>query len=129
LRDLKREKQIVDNTIRYRFDSNDETYKIFPYQFSVEQQITLQNSKAELSLDVINTGDKILPFAPGHHSYYRVPLSEKCNIQLSDNVTLSAEDKQIWLSGAHAVSIQNPGTMELFIPTIGRLKLSFDADF
>jgi galactose mutarotase-like enzyme len=69
-----------------------------------------------------------MPFAPGHHTYYKVPLKEKHNLEVED-ISLSNEEKRAWLDGEEVIKIPNPGNMKVIVPTIGTLTLTFDPKF
>lgn len=51
----------------YRFDSNDETLKIYPYHHAVEVSYTLKGNRVEVQWKVINKDDKKMYYSIGAH--------------------------------------------------------------
>ncbi|MCF7834627.1 hypothetical protein K9M48_01030 [Candidatus Gracilibacteria bacterium] len=130
LRDLKRDKKEIEgNKISYEFNTNQDTLKAFPHNFTTTQEINLGKKGAYIGLIIENKSDGVIRFAPGHHTYYKVSPDQKTNIKLSDNMGVNDEMKTKRVSGQETIKIKNPGSCQVFIPGTGLLQLNFDEKF
>ncbi len=57
--------------LTFAFESNDETFKLYPYQFVAEYKVILGTS-LKLGLQVKNTGQQTMPVSFALHSYHPV---------------------------------------------------------
>lgn len=121
------------NSITLGLESNAETMEQFPFVFQAEQLITLVNrDTATISITVHNTGSKPMPFAPWHHTFYKVAPEEKHKVRLTDTEgqeIINPEEKSKRFSGEGTVKIPNTWTLRVFIPWTWHLELNFDEKF
>lgn len=66
----------TNKTIVFNLKSNEETYKIYPFDFDFSMQYTLKGNKLVNKFIVKNIGDKDLFFSFGGHPGFNVPLCE-----------------------------------------------------
>jgi len=57
-----------------------------------------------------------LPFAPGHHTYYKVPSHLKNKIEIDDNLKMTNKMKEQWINGEESIIVPNPDTSKIWIP-------------
>ena len=118
------------NEIVYEFESNEDTFKEFPYRFKAIQKIVLWEKSARISLNIQNIGDKEMPFAPWHHTYYRIDPDKKDAVQLSKNMPLTAQQKEQRQSLLEqTIEMPNPWSCEVDLPWTAKLQLDFDPWF
>lgn len=130
LRDLKRDKKEIEwNKISYEFNTNQDTLKAFPHNFTTTQEINLWKKWAYIWLIIENKSDGVIRFAPWHHTYYKVSPDQKTNIKLSDNMWVNDEMKTKRVSWQETIKIKNPWSCQVFIPWTGLLQLNFDEKF
>lgn len=67
-------KEQTDSSVSLIFDSNDETRKMYPYDFRFTTSYSVEGNKITVHYDVTNTGKETLPFCVGGHTGYRCPL-------------------------------------------------------
>jgi galactose mutarotase-like enzyme len=59
---------------RFRLEADAFSRGLYPFEFSLEVEYSLQNNEMNISLHVLNEGDKTLPFACGLHPGFVWPL-------------------------------------------------------
>ena len=97
--------QTAENQIQLATHTTHETQVQYPHDCTLEQFVTLDGVSCQLQLIVYNTDSKPLLCAPGHHTYYRVPVDQKKNITLSDNYEFTPEMIAVRLSGEDTIKI------------------------
>lgn len=65
------------NTIIMQLNSNDETRKVFPFDFSLTSIFELDGDVIHHTLNVKNTGDEPLSFGIGYHPAFNVPFDSE----------------------------------------------------
>lgn len=118
-RDLPWKVEKVDGSeARLVLESNDETNRLFPYDFQATYIASLSEDKPKLhiQLDVQNNGDHILPLAPGFHPYFSVSNENKSKIKTNingfDPKTFAWEKSQLFeTDGVVVIEIPDMGTM------------------
>lgn len=130
LRDVQREKKDIEWTkLSHKFETNEDTSKLFPHNFTTIQEINLWERWAHISLIIKNRSNETIRFAPWHHTYYKVSPEQKTNIRLSDNMWVNDEMKTKRVSWQETIKIKNPWSCQVFIPWTWRLQLNFDKKF
>ena len=106
---MAREIQAKDSTCLLSYIHHQESrYRsCFPYAFLAKQIVYYHDNKLRLSLEIHNTGDQILQFASGHHTYRAVDATDKDMIRI-ENITLSDSDYHDWIHGVRTICIPNP---------------------
>ena len=66
----------TENLLVLRLDSNEETLKQYPFQFSYLVHYRLVGESVEITYQVKNFTDKTMPFGVGGHPGFRVPMVE-----------------------------------------------------
>ncbi len=66
--------QIGESAVRFTLDANEETKKIYPFDFSFVVDYRLEGNTLATDLTVRNTGKEILPATVGLHPGFNVPL-------------------------------------------------------
>lgn len=82
-----------ESTLRFHFESNEETLKMFPYEFSVDTIFTLDNNKLVQSFLVENNSNSVMPFSIGYHTGYMCPFDK--NHSISDYELLFERNETI----------------------------------
>ncbi len=70
-------KEKSDDRIVFAFSANEDSLKQYPFMFEIEISYYLEENNLYSEISVKNTGDDILPFAPGAHPAFNVPLDGK----------------------------------------------------
>lgn len=66
-------------SLAFSFSSNEQTLKLYPYEFNAEYRITLAND-IRLSLSTVNKSDDIMPVSFALHSYH--PIHDLANVEI-----------------------------------------------
>jgi len=69
------------STVKFRLNSNEELFKIYPFEFELEVSFEISNSKLKIANTVKNTGSKPLVFTIGAHPAFNLNLN---NLSLKD---------------------------------------------
>lgn len=105
-------------------ESNEETQKIFPYQFRNELKIGLDENGLSYVLTVFNEDNKDIPITPGFHPYFPLPSQKLSDFKTSIN-SFNLENYQLgetlFLPIEHEVKIN--------IPQVGEIEMSLAGDF
>lgn len=73
--------ELVDktvSTVKFRLNSNDELFKIYPFEFELEVSFEISNSKLKITNTVKNNGSKPLVFTIGAHPAFNLNLNDLC---------------------------------------------------
>lgn len=62
--------------------SSAETQRAFPFSWRLEEEVAVSPAVLHCTLRIINTGDRVLPAAPGWHPYFNLPLEEKSRLRI-----------------------------------------------
>lgn len=97
-----------DKSISFRLTSNEETLRIYPYDFELDVRFTVSGDSVEVLNRVKNTGDKDMYFYLGGHPAFNCPLEEGLSfddyeIRYEKNETII----QPLLNGGERVVIEN----------------------
>ena len=134
-RDLKWNSEKGFNNFKEILKSNEETKKVFPYDFDLS---LVAKFNSDNSFSIIQTiknleKDKKMPISSGLHPYFRVSSLEKKNIKFNFEGGELAEDEiKKWSAGKaiKAMSIKNPNKpLEVEIPGIGTLILNISKEY
>lgn len=63
--------------IRFRFESNEETLKMYPFTFCVDTIFELKENELIHSFEVVNTNQCVMPFSIGYHPGFLCPFDDK----------------------------------------------------
>lgn len=63
-------------TLIFKLTDNDETKKVYPFDFELIISYKLEENRLCCNYHIVNTGDKILPFATGAHPGFSLPLAD-----------------------------------------------------
>src|SRR3989344_7281285 len=113
-----------NDTVTLRLISNEETRKMFPYDFELNYKITALETGLRAELVVLNKSDKKMPVAPGFHPYFNIPVEDKPEI--TTNIVGFEPDKYDWNSSQmygmpHPTIFKYPGN-EIEIQSSPELK-------
>lgn len=70
-------------SLTIRLDSNEETKKKYPFDFSVEYTYTLKGDKLTVTQKFKNLSNEVMPFSSGVHPYFNA-LREKCTALMGE---------------------------------------------
>lgn len=70
-----------DTSITFLLSSNEETLKMYPFDFNLYTIYTLENNKLHFSFKVENCNNKEMPFSIGYHTGLICPFNEKKSIE------------------------------------------------
>lgn len=73
----------IDNSFIMFLQSNEETKKIYDFDFKLEIICEIINSQIIISQKIKNTWNKIMPISPWFHPYFYIPNTEKNNLKIS----------------------------------------------
>ncbi len=73
----------LDNTLGFRLSlsDNENTFRIYPYNFLLEMEVSLGNNCINFNIIISNLGENKLPFSFGLHPYFRVKDLKNINIE------------------------------------------------
>ena len=66
-------KQQTEDSVTFSLTSNDDTRRVYPFDFELELVYTLKGNTLQLGYIVTNKGDKPLPFSIGAHPAFALP--------------------------------------------------------
>ena len=66
-------KHKTEDSVTFSLSSNDDTRRVYPFDFELELVYTLKNNTLQLDYIVTNKGDKPLPFSVGAHPAFALP--------------------------------------------------------
>ncbi len=75
--DFKMTKQSDGKSIKFVLESNEDTFKLYPYSFELEIEYHLEGKKLEVLWRVKNTDSKEIHFQIGGHPAFMCPLNKK----------------------------------------------------
>ena len=93
------------------------------------QTIEISKDQAIFTLEIDNLDDKIIPFAPWHHTYYEVMPKDKEGIEIIGLSELTEEDKIAWVSGDKTIMVKNSWKISLKIPWKPLYTIEYDDSF
>ncbi len=67
-------KKTADNEISCHLRANEETLKVYPFDFELTVKYTLKDQTVDVSFEVINHSDEDMPYSVGNHTAFRWPL-------------------------------------------------------
>lgn len=73
-------KQHRDNHVRLSLRSDEDSRKIFPWEFELVVEVELREHGMQLRQIVTNTGEETLPFVAGFHPYFCMSSAEHAEI-------------------------------------------------
>ncbi len=73
--------------LAYELDADEETKKVFGFDFHFHVVVTLDEKRLTLELSVGNEGEEPFPLHLGLHPYFRVPLETKAKARVSAQAT------------------------------------------
>ena len=128
--------QIIDRPeeVRFRLDSNEDTYQLYPFHFSLEIGYRLTGNRVDVLWSVKNTGDEELYFQIGAHPAFNYPdYSEESDKRgfFSFDRTESLEYNLIEAKGCvsvdkHSLSLDEEGLLPIDIHTFDKDALIFE---
>ena len=65
-----------ETKIVFRLKSNEQTLKVYPFDFEVDITYTAEANKLSVRADIKNSGNEILPFMYGAHPGFNLPLEQ-----------------------------------------------------
>jgi galactose mutarotase-like enzyme len=81
-----------DDTVEFQFCTDDETYAVYPYEFSFTAEFQLLENGLSVNYTVQNTGDEIMLFSVGSHPAFKLDLNnhslEDYTVEFSEPETL-----------------------------------------
>lgn len=119
--------------------SNDETFKVFPYEFVLKMKSKI-GEKGDITLiqEVENKGENEMPVSMGLHPYFNVPEGKKEEIKFDfDGGENIENDLQDWLENPDKKDekdflrrIDNPKEeIKITIPGIGTIKMDISEEY
>ena len=68
-------KELSNESVTFLFTSNQNTFKVYPFEFQLELKYTLKDATLSLEYSVTNFGKNDMPFAIGAHPAFALPCS------------------------------------------------------
>ena len=66
-------KSSIENSVTFSLTSNNETRRVYPFDFDLEMKYTLNDDSLTLDYSVTNNGGKDMPFSLGAHPAFALP--------------------------------------------------------
>lgn len=121
------------------FSSNEETKKIFPYDFEARMKCTLNDDGSiTLAQEVKNLGKTAMPLSMGLHPYFKIPHEKKKDIKLDfpEGEKIESKDEfEKWSQDKGTTSVANPklkdpnAVLRIEIPGLGTLVMDVSAEY
>jgi len=136
-RNSKWQTEKIENGFREMLSSNEETKKMYPYDFQFYFTGEFkEDGSFILNQEIENMrNDKDLPLSFGLHPYFKVSNKDKKNIRFNFEGGKKIEEQlEIWANGK-AVSIDNPklknkdAVLEIEIPSLGKLTINPSTEY
>lgn len=115
--------ELISDKALLKLEANDETKKIFPYDFETNLEVSLKENSLSYKLNVLNKDTKDMPIAPGFHPYFQVPEGELAGIETNIN---GFDSKNYKLGETLIFPLKN---LKVSIPEIGNLEIKYGAYF
>lgn len=109
--------------VSFRLESNDETYKIYPFQFRFNVHYKVYGPKLLIDVEVRNVDKKEMLFSLGFHPAFNVPMGKK---EKFDDYYLEFSERETrGVHGLHngLVNFHEPDNKKVFHPA-GVIKLT-----
>ena len=103
-----------DNSIAFKLTSDENTLKVYPYEFELTVKFTVKGDSVEVLNSVKNTGDKDMYFYLGGHPAFNCPLEE--GLGFDDYKVIYEKNETIiqpMLTGGERVVLDNENTLPL----------------
>lgn len=81
--------------IKIALESNEETLKVYPFDFLLEFTYRLQGDRLILKQSYTNKSDRPMPFSTGFHPYFEVSANREDKAQLELDLPVSTYDDNI----------------------------------
>ncbi len=87
-----------DSTLHLNLKKDDDTYRIYPYDFSLDVEYQLLNSRLDIAYRITNNDEEMMPFGFGLHPAFKCPLSkdetfEDYRVIFSNNEVLALKEE------------------------------------
>lgn len=119
----KEKDELISDKALLKLEANDETKKIFPYNFETNLKVSLKENSLFYELTVFNKDIKVMPIAPGFHPYFKVPEGKLANIKTNIN---NFDNKNYKLGETLIFPLKD---LNISIPEIGDLEIKYGAYF
>ncbi|MBO6141120.1 MAG: aldose 1-epimerase family protein [Ruminococcus sp.] len=103
-----------DNSIAFKLTSDENTLKVYPYEFELTVKFTVKGDSVEVLNSVRNTGDKDMYFYLGGHPAFNCPIED--NLCFDDYKVIYEKNETIiqpLLTGGERVVLDNENTLPL----------------
>lgn len=114
---------LFSNKVLLKLEGNDETKKIFPYNFEASLDISLGEKSLSYKLSVLNKGTRDMPIAPGFHPYFKVPEGKLADIKTS----IGGFDSKNYKLGETLIFPLKD--LKVSIPGVGNLNIEYECYF
>ncbi len=75
-----------ENSVVFSLKQNEETLKVYPFEFELQLKYVLENNKLTISYLVINNSNELMPFNIGAHPAFSIPSNfEEYSLQFNEN--------------------------------------------
>jgi galactose mutarotase-like enzyme len=109
-----------ENSVAFSLKNNEETIKIFPFEFELQLKYVLENNKLTLTYSVFNNSKEKMPFNIGAHPAFSIPTNfEDYSLQFNKEETLESHLLENELFNGKTININSekgkiPLTYSLF---------------
>lgn len=79
----------LENLVVFSLKQNEETLKLFPFEFELQLKYLLENNLLTLSYTVMNNSNEVMPFNIGAHPAFSIPTNfEDYSLQINEEEIL-----------------------------------------
>ena len=78
-----------ENSICFSFESNEDTKKIYPFDFKFEKEYILEENRLIITHRVTNTGKSLMPFSIGHHPAFKCDFEKGVTVEFEREESLN----------------------------------------
>lgn len=72
-----------EGIITLTLTSDEQSKQLYPYDFEAELTITVDEGKLRYDLSVTNSSESSMPFAPGFHPYFQLPIERREKLKVN----------------------------------------------
>lgn len=113
--------------LRLTLDPDADSRAIYPWDFHLEQAITIVPGGLHIELLIKNNSDRPMPVSPGWHPYFKCPAAQKKDIQTQ---IAGFDNSRFHDEGEFNIGIVAPadGRSEHIVPGLGKIRITAAPD-
>lgn len=78
-----------ENRVCFAFESNEDTKKIYPFDFKFEKEYILEDNRLIVMHRITNTGNATMPFSIGHHPAFKCDFDKGVTVEFEQEESMN----------------------------------------